>query len=444
MRPAGRFGRDHESFISGEGIATPDGKGVAMPEQNDAVTGGPTGLGSIPRQGRHRGEDPAQAHTLRRGWWGPTVRTVGVEEELLIVDAGTGRPVALSERVRHRAPERLREAEGSQEGEGTPGGHVTSEMQQLQVEIDTAPSTELGDLARDLRAWRAATGDAATELGARVVATGVSPLPFTGSPTSEPRYAAIVERFGLTAREQLTCGCHVHVGVASDEEAVGVLDRIRLWLPTLLAISANSPFSRGEDTGYASFRSQVWARWPTVGPTDIFGSARRYHSSVADLISTGVLLDRKMIYFDARLSASFPTVEIRVADVCLRVEDAVLLAGLCRALVDTAAEAWALGREAPPVPTDLLRLATWRAGHDGVEGSLLDPTTARPRAASDVLEDLLAHVAPALAKAGDLGHVEGRLADVLRRGTGARAQREVGARGDLAAVVAELGRTTLE
>src|SRR5436309_1539016 len=83
---------------------------------------------------------------------------------------------------------------------------VTSEMQQLQVEIDTAPRTELGDLARDLRAWRAATGDAATELGARVVATGVSPLPFTGSPTSEPRYAAIVERFGLTAHEQLTCG----------------------------------------------------------------------------------------------------------------------------------------------------------------------------------------------------------------------------------------------
>jgi carboxylate-amine ligase len=417
-----------------------------MPEQHDALTGGPPRLTSIPHQDRHGREEPGQAATVRSGWWGPTVRTVGVEEELLIVDAGTGRPVALSEQVRRIAPAHQRAAGvvGPHRLHRTPGGHVTSEMQQLQVEIDTAPRTELGDLARDLRAWRAATGDAATELGARVVATGVSPLPFTGSPTSEPRYAAMVERFGLTAREQLTCGCHVHVGVASDEEAVGVLDRIRRWLPVLLAISANSPYSQGQDTGYASFRSQVWARWPTVGPTDVFGSARRYHSSVADLISTGVLLDRGMIYFDARLSASFPTVEIRVADVCARVEDAVLLAGLCRALVDTAAEAWALGWQAPPVPTELLRLATWRAGHDGVEGSLLDPTTARPRAASKVLEDLLVHLAPALARAGDLGHIERQLETVLRRGTGARAQREAGARGDLAAVVAELGRTTLE
>jgi glutamate---cysteine ligase / carboxylate-amine ligase len=417
-----------------------------MSQHNDALTGGPPRFAGIPVQGRRRAQDPADGVAVRDGWWGPTVRTVGVEEELLIVDAGTGRPVALSEQVRRLAPEHLRAAEvvGPRRLQGTPGGHVTSEMQQLQVEIDTAPRTELGDLARDLRAWRAATGDAARELGARVVATGVSPLPFTGSPTSEPRYEAIVERFGLTAHEQLTCGCHIHVGVASDEEAVGVLDRIRRWLPVLLAISANSPYLQGQDTGYASFRSQVWARWPTVGPTDVFGSARRYHSSVADLISTGVLLDRGMIYFDARLSASFPTVEIRVADVCARVEDAVLLAALCRALVDTAAEAWALGWAAPPVPTELLRLATWRAGHDGVEGSLLDPMTARPRAAPGVLEDLLVHVTPALARAGDLAHVEHQLETVLRRGTGARAQREAGVRGDLAAVVAELSRTTLE
>jgi len=417
-----------------------------MPKPNDALTGVPSRLVAIPRQDQLLVEDAVETSAVRSGWWGPTVRSLGIEEELLIVDAGTGHPLALSERVMDRAPARLREAENvaSAGRDGAPGGSVSLELQQQQVEIDTPPRTRLEDLVTDLRAWRTATGEAASEFGASVVAAGASPLPVTPSPSVDPRYAAIIERFGLTARQQLTCGCHVHVGVASDEEAVGVLDRIRAWLPALLAISANSPFWQGEDTDFASFRSQAWGRWPTAGPTDVFGSARRYRDSVADLLSTGVLLDRRMVYFDARLSASFPTVEIRVADVCLHVEDSVLVAALCRALVDTAAESWALGHEVPEVPTDLLRLATWRAGHDGLDGSLLDVPTSRPRPAADVIGDLLLHVTPALTKAGDLEAVERQLSEVMRRGTGARRQREVRSRGDLGAVVADLARTTLE
>src|SRR3954451_21614476 len=344
----------------------PYGDGVAMPKQDDAGTGVPVRGNGVPRQLPHelRPEGAARATAGDGSWWGPSVRTLGIEEELLLVDAGTGRPVALSEQVRLSAPVRLREAGNvaSEGAGGTPGGHVSSEMQQ-QVEIDTPPRTRLDDLVRDLRAWRAATGDAASQLGARVVATGASLLPVTPSASLEPRYAAIIDRFGLTAREQLTCGCHVHVGVASDEEGVAVLDRIRPWLPALLALSTNSPYWRGEETDFASFRSQAWGRWPTAGPTDVFGTAQRYHTCVEELMSTGVLLDRGMVYFDARLSASVPTVEIRVADVCLHVEDAALLAALSRGLVDTAAEAWVLGEDVPEVPTELLRLAMWRAGH---------------------------------------------------------------------------------
>ena len=94
-----------------------------------------------------------------------------------------------------------------------------------------------------------------------------------------------------------------------------------MWLPVLLALSANSPFWQGRDTGYASFRSQAWTRFPTAGPTEIFGSAAAYEARAAGLVDTGVLLDRGMIYFDARLSHKYPTVEIRVADVCLHAED---------------------------------------------------------------------------------------------------------------------------
>jgi carboxylate-amine ligase len=374
------------------------------------------------------------------------MRTVGIEEELLLVDATTGAPLTLAPLVIDRAPARLRRPVqvGSTRHSDEPSGQVRSEMQQQQIEINTAPREALGDLGLDLRAWRSAAAQAAGELGARVVATGMSPLRGTPVPTVDLRYAAIVGRFGLTAREQLTCGCHVHVSVASDDEAVGVLDRIRRWLPALLAISANSPYWQGQDTGYASFRSQAWARWPTAGPTEVFGSALKYHAVVDELVETGVLLDRKMVYFDARLSASYPTVEIRVTDVCLRVEDAVLIAALCRALVDTAAEAWAAGEDFPNGSTELLRLATWRAGHDGVDGVLLDPFTARPLPAADVVNRLVAHVRPALIAAGDLETVERQVATVLERGSGARRQRALGSGHGLDVVVAELARATLQ
>ena len=183
-------------------------------------------------------------------------------------------------------------------------------------------------------------------MGARVAALATSPLPVMPELTPSPRYRAMNERFGLTTTEQLTCGCHVHVGVADDEEGVAVLDRIRIWLPVLLAISANSPFWQGRDTGYASFRSQAWTRFPTAGATEIFGSAAAYHERAEALVASEVLLDHAMIYFDARLSHKYPTVEIRVADVCLHAEDSVVVAGLARALVETAAREALDGRDA--------------------------------------------------------------------------------------------------
>ena len=172
----------------------------------------------------------------------------------------------------------------------------------------------------------------------------------------------MVERFGLTTAEQLTCGCHVHVEVADDAEGVGVLDRIRVWLPPLLALSVNSPFWQGEDTGYASFRSQAWSRWPSAGPAPFWGSPAAYHREIDRMVSSGVLLDRHMAYFDARLSDRYPTVEVRVADVCLDLADTILIAGLVRALVETAAAEWAAG---VPAPESRPGCCGWRPGGPG-------------------------------------------------------------------------------
>ena len=289
-----------------------------------------------------------------------------------------------------------------------------------------------------MRDGRARAAALAAESGARLVALATSPLPVEPDTTPNARYQRMVEHFGLTTVEQLTCGCHVHVGIDSPEEGVGVLDRIGVWLPVLLACSANSPFWQGRDTGYASFRSQAWSRFPGAGPTEPFGSPAAYSARIRTMIESGVVLDEHMVYFDARLAEHYPTVEIRVADVCLDPADTVLIAGLVRALVTTAAADWAAGSSAPPVSADRLRLASWRAGRSGLTGDLLDPHTARPRPARQVVDQLLDHVGPALRAVGDLDGVTTRLRHVLEHGTGADWQRSVFARtGSLRAVALE-------
>ena len=203
--------------------------------------------------------------------------------------------------------------------------------------------------------------------------------------------------------------------------------------------AANSPVWQGGDSGYASYRSQVWQRWPSAGAYVPFGSPASYHSTVQAMIDTDTLLDPGMVYFDARLSVQHPTLEVRVGDVCLDVDDAVLLAALVRGLVETAARAHRIRGHARPPRPELPRLASWRAGRSGVDGVLLDPCSWRPMPAADVLGRLVTHVASALEEAGDLAEVRERLAEVLRRGPGARAQR--GAAEPRAAVALAVRRT---
>jgi glutamate---cysteine ligase / carboxylate-amine ligase len=370
------------------------------------------------------------------------MRSVGIEEALLVVDGETGRPLSVAQRVIRQAEDTDATEGGQHEAEG-PGGTLGAELQQQQLETDTPARTELADLDADVRTWRDVAIVAARRTGARIVASGTSPMPVQPEPMPDERYQRIAERFGITTAEQLTCGCHVHVSVASDDEGVGVLDRIRVWLPSLLAVSANSPFWQGADSHYASFRSQAMIRWPSAGPTGAFGSADAYHALVSGMVASGVLLDEGMVYFDARLSRRYPTVEIRVADVCMDARDAVLVAGLCRGLVETAAWDWSDGRAAPDVPTEMLRLATWQAGRFGLDGDLLDPLTGAARPAGEVLDALLEYVGPALDASGDLDLVTERLAEVGDRGNGARRQRSVLERTNrIGDVVADLARVT--
>jgi carboxylate-amine ligase len=363
------------------------------------------------------------------------MRTVGVEEELLLVDVHTGRPRSVANQV-------IAAADGDSAQEAGEGG-VEAELQRYMVETQSSVASELDDVEEELRKWRRVLAGAAREAGAGVAAIAAAPVAGTGLISQVPRYQRMAERFGPTAQEVLTCGCHVHVSVESEEEGIAAIDRIRVWLPVILAISANSPFYDARDTGYASYRSQLWMRWPSAGPTDTFGTPKAYHELVRSMVKSGVLLDEGMIYFDARLSRRYPTVDIRVADVCVDLEDTLVVAALCRALVETAAAEAARGDPVPQMPTSLLRLAVWQAGHDGAGGVLVDPVSRHPRPWIDVLRDLVSYVRDSLEGFGDIERVTVGIDRLERVGTGATGQRRTVAKtGQLVDVVVEAVRRT--
>jgi carboxylate-amine ligase len=259
--------------------------------------------------------------------------------------------------------------------------------------------------------------------------------------TPKERYRTMLNRFGEVGQQGLVCATHVHVSV-DEHEVIGIIDDLRAWLPLLVAVSANSPYAHGVDTGYASWREQLWDGWPSAGPVEPFGDLSGYRDAVRALVASGAALDEAMVYFDARVARNFPTVEIRVADVCTDLDDTILVAELARALVETAARSRADGHVPEPWRVELLRAARWRARRDGLTGSLVDPGTRALAPAGQALEGLLEHVRPVLDEHGTTALVEDGFHRLLRDGTGSERQRVVAARADLTAVVDDLVERT--
>lgn len=365
-----------------------------------------------------------------------TPRTVGVEEELLLVDPATRAASPRSQQVLKH----LRESRGSN---GAASDELEQELFRHQLETQTDPAIDLTETLAQLRAARRTAGRAAAEVGLAVVATGVSPLPLPEPEvTRNDRYQDMVQTFGEIARSGGTCGMHVHVAIGSDEEGVAVIDRIAPWLPLLLAISANSPIANGRDTTYASWRARLWASWPSAGPTEAFGSVETYRAVCRALIESGAARDEGMLYLDARLAVAHPTVEIRVADVCAEPEDGVLVAALARALVEHSARRWADGAPFSPWRSELLRAAHWRAARYGLSGTLLHPLERHLVPAADVLRDTVDLLGDVLADHGDGGLVAEGLSRILQ-GQGSTRQRTALERtGTIEGVVDDLVRRT--
>ena len=368
------------------------------------------------------------------------VRTVGLEEELLLVDPRTREVAPASHRVLKEFHERGR---GRTRGSRAATDDVDRELFRHQLETRTDPTRDLGDAFAQLVTARRTAGEAARASGLATAACGMVPLGGEQAAVSDDdRYRDMVQTYGEIARDGGTCGMHVHVEISSDEEGVGVLDRIAPWLPALLAVSANSPFARGRDTGYASWRARVWARWPSAGPTEQFGSVEGYQAACRMLLETGAARDEGMLYFDARLSVSQPTVEIRVCDTCTDPVEAVVVAALARALVETAAGAFQRGLPLPRWRAEELRAASWRASRFGVADHLVLPGGHALRPAREVLEALVAEVEPALSHAGDLDLVRSGLDRALRESGASRQRAAFERSGTVEGVVDDLVRRT--
>ncbi len=339
-------------------------------------------------------------------------RTVGVEEELLVVDLAT-------RAVTSRAPEVLRahvDRHGADAGLG-------QELFRHQLETRTQPALAVDDVVAQVVEGRRRAVEAAASCELSVAACATIPRGVDAPEvTADDRYRDMVETYGAVAELGSTCGMHVHVAVESDEEGVGCLDRIAPWLPVLLAVSANSPYAHGADTGYASWRTQQWSTWPSAGPTQAFGSVAGYRRTCERMLASGAARDPGMLYFDARLSTGQPTLEVRILDVVTEVEDIGLLVALVRGLVETASAESSAGAAAPGWRAEELRAARWRAARHGLADELVDPVDHVLRPAREVLTALVDHVGERLEAAGDTDRVAGGVERVLG-GTGASRQR---------------------
>ncbi|WP_370591441.1 carboxylate-amine ligase [Saccharopolyspora montiporae] len=342
--------------------------------------------------------------------------TFGIEEEFLLLDPETCAPA-------DRAVEVLA---GAGRGRGT----LTQECTRFQVEAATPVCRGAEDAGAEIASARRALGGSAERHGLRLAATGFAPLgvPAPVPVSTKPRYQAIATRFGRLLHAHTAAGCHVHVGMPDLATAVAVSDQLRPHLPALLALTANSPFCRGRDTGHASWRHVVWSRLPSAGPPPRHGSVRSYERAVQVLLNSGAALDTGMVYWCARPSHRLSTLEVRVADTAGTPQEALLTALLVRGLADGALGRVATGQPAPELPDQVLRAALWRAARDGLRGSGLHPATGELVPARRLLDETVAAALPALEHSGDASTALALLEAVLRRGTGADRQRAMFAR----------------
>ncbi|WP_434613429.1 carboxylate-amine ligase [Arthrobacter sp. A5] len=351
--------------------------------------------------------------------------TFGIEEEYLLVDSTTGLPKFSSATV----------SGFLQASRQVDDDDIQPELLTCQLETSTPPCTTADEALQSLLAFRGQLAKAAYKSLARAAGTGTAPRMAEAPPeiTDKRRYHQMRDSARAIVADQYINGLHVHIQIPDKDAGVTALNRIRPWLPAIVALSANSPFWRDRDSGFESWRTVSYRRWPVQGLPPVFKNGADYEARVQHLVDTGVILDRGVITWVARLSENYPTLEVRACDAQLEAHDSVLLAVLLRALVTAAlSDSWQNAEEFTP---EILDASLWQAARHGLRGQLVHPETGHLAPAPEVLTTLVKTVEAALHATDDSGFVADGLARIAEHGTGSARQRRAREHGGLPALL---------
>jgi carboxylate-amine ligase len=360
--------------------------------------------------------------------------TLGVEEEYMLLDGETLDLVQHVEAV-------LAATEGHELEE-----QVNPELMQSVLEIATPVCQTPADVDAELRKLRGYVTGLAAERGMRVGSAGTHPFSLFERQriTARDRYRHLVDQLQYVARRELIFGLHIHVAVDDPERAIKIVNGLLAHLSSLLALSASSPFWRGELTGLASSRQMVFAAFPRSGPPPRFRDYADYAEVVGQLEKTGCIADYTHIWWDIRPHPRLGTVEIRICDAVTLVEDAVALAAFCQALVKLYSERDAVGAEIPSYHRILTTENKWLAARYGLEAPVMDLATGRRNRipVAQLVRRTLKEIAPHARELGSEEELEG-IREILARGNSSDRQRRIwNANHDLAEVVREIADAT--
>jgi glutamate---cysteine ligase / carboxylate-amine ligase len=350
--------------------------------------------------------------------------SLGIEEELMIVDARTLDLASAFDRL----------------ADPDDGHTVKPELHQSVLELATDPAPDAEASGEHLRRLRATVRERAAAQGLRLAAAGTHPFARWEDQriSRDERYRSLIEQLGFVARQEVIFGQHVHVAVDDPEQAIAVANGLRAHVPVIVALSANSPFWMGRDTGMASARLPIFKQFPRVGIPPRYSGWEDWQRRMSFMARAGMVEDHTWFWWDVRIAPRLGTVELRAMDVQTRVEHAIGFAALAQALVRQLCE-----EEAPPdVPDEILAENKWRAARYGLEGDLVDLPSARLVPAVELARRMLDAARP---HARSLGGADalGALDDLLEHGNGAMRQRRIHqANHDFAELVGELADAT--
>lgn len=337
--------------------------------------------------------------------------TLGLEEEYLLVDRAT-RDIVPS------PPEEMLEACQAQAP-----GRIHPEFLRCQIEVGTPVCTSLAQARDELAALRSLVAGVADQHGLAPIAASTHPFAAwePQKHTNRDRYNMLARDLGAPARRLMICGMHVHIGIEDDDLRIDLMNQVRYFLPHLLALSTSSPFWRGRDMERRSYRLSVWHELPRTGMPASFQSFGEYQSHVGALVNAGVIEDASKLWWDIRPSSRFPTLEMRITDICTRLDDAVTVAALYRCLLRMLWRLKLRNVTWRPYKNMLIEENRWRAQRYGLDSGLVDFGQGRIVPYSDLLEEIIDLTREDAAHFGCTAEVE-RARDILARGTSAHRQ----------------------